>query len=118
MAPEPAALLEGAPLTSTVDLRIDMALFPRVFAKLPVPREAKAHWYRAWLNATYTKEIDAARRAKNYDRVEELKRDHQFEIDMDDETEDQFLTKKLLAQARRLRVPVPHRRNEDGTESE
>jgi hypothetical protein len=51
-------------------------------------------------------------------KVEALQRDHQLEIDLYDEEEDFYLTNNLLAKARRLRVPIPHRYNDDKTESE
>lgn len=59
-----------------------------------------------------------ARKLKDKEKVESLEGQHRFEIDLHDEEEDTYVTKKLLAKARRLRVPIPHRYNEDKTESE
>jgi hypothetical protein len=67
---------------------------------------------------SYAKGIATARKLKDKEKVQSLERDHRFEIDLHDEDEDAYITKKLLAKARRLRVPIPHRYNEDKTESE
>ncbi len=63
-------------------------------------------------------DIAEARASRNNDKVESLQHDHRFEIGLHDEEEDEFITRKLLGKARRLRVPIPHRHNEDKTESE
>lgn len=90
----------------------------RLITKLPIPKETSLAWQRALLDRAYSKDISAARKLKDSEEVENLERDHRFEIDLHDEEEDAHLTKKLLSKARQLRVPVPHRYNEDKTESE
>jgi hypothetical protein len=40
-----------------------------------------------------------------------------FELDLQQEEEDAYLTKSLLRKARRLRVPIPHSHSDDGTVS-
>lgn len=90
----------------------------RIVAKLPVPTEWRLSWQRTLLDRAYAKDISAARKLKDREKVESLECDHRFEIDLHDEEEDAYLTKKLLSKARKLRVPVPHRYNEDKTESE
>ena len=95
-----------------------MPFLLRLVSKLPIPTETRLAWQRTLLDRAYGKDISAARKLKDKDKVESLERDHRFEIDLHDEEEDSHLTKKLLAKARRLRVPVPHRYNDDKTESE
>ena len=95
-----------------------MPFLLRLVTKLPIPAEPRLAWQRTLLDRAYGKDISAARKLKDQSKVESLERDHRFEIDLYDEEEDSHLTKKLLAKARRLRVPVPHRYNDDKTESE
>ena len=90
----------------------------RIAEKILVPTEIRLGWERTRLDKSYAKLIASARKAKDKDKVESLQRDHRFEIDLHDEEEDEFITRKLLSKARRLRVPIPHRHNEDKTESE
>jgi hypothetical protein len=90
----------------------------RVIARLPIPTETRLAWQRSLLDRSYAKDIAAARKLKDKEKVQSLERDHRFEIDLHDEEEDAYITKRLLAKARRLRVPIPHRYNEDKTESE
>lgn len=90
----------------------------RLVAKLPIQTETTLAWQRTLLDRAYAKNILAARKLKDKEKVKSLERDHRFEIDLHDEEEDAHLTKALLGKARRLRVPVPHRYNEDKTESE
>jgi hypothetical protein len=90
----------------------------RIVAKLPIPTEWRLSWQRTLLDRAYAKDISAARKLKDREKVESLEHDHRFEIGLHDEEEDAYLTKKLLSKARKLRVPMPHRYNEDKTESE
>lgn len=83
-----------------------------------MPAASKLEWQRAWLERAYKKDIAEARKAKDRDKVASLESDRRFELDMHDEEDDSLLTKALLAKARRLRVPVPRRHNEDKPESE
>lgn len=95
-----------------------MPFLLRLAAKLPIQTEMTRAWQRTLLNRAYAKDILAARKLNDNEKVESLESAHRFEIDLDDEEEDAHLTKALLGKARRLRVPVPHRYNEDKTESE
>ena len=90
----------------------------RTAEKLLVPTEARLGWERTRLDKSYAKDIAEARKAKDKDKVESLERDHRFEIDLHDEEEDEYITRKLLSKARRQKVPIPHRHNEDKSESE
>jgi len=95
-----------------------MPFLLRLVAKLPIPTWTRLAWQRTLLDRAYTKNILAARQLKDEEKVESLERDHRFELDLHDEEEDAHLTRTLLGQARRLHVPVPHRYNDDKTESE
>ena len=90
----------------------------RLVDRLPIPKELKLAWQRDLIDKYYAKDIAAARNANDQDKVHSLARDHQFEIDLHDEEEDAFITEKLLKQARRFRVPIPHRHTADKTESD
>ncbi len=95
-----------------------MAFLLRLVTKLPVPTGVRHRWQRTLLDSAYGKDIIAARKLKDQAKVRSLELDHRFEIDLHDEEEDAYLTKSLLAKARQLRVPVPHRYKDDKTESE
>ncbi len=90
----------------------------RLIRYVPIPREWKAEWRRALLDRAYAKDIAAARAAKDRDKVESLEHDHQFEMQMHEEEADLELTRYLIRQARRLHVPLPRYKNDDGSESE
>ncbi len=90
----------------------------RIVGKLPIPKGTKLSWQRHLIDKGYAKNIAEAWKAKENDKVRSLQDEHRFEIDMHDEEEDAYFTKKLLHRARRLRVPIPHRYNEDQSESE
>ena len=90
----------------------------RIAEKWLVPTETRLGWERTRLDKAYAMDIAQARKTKHRDKVESLERDHRFEIDLHDEDEDQYITRKLLSKARRLKVPIPHRYNEDKSESE
>mgnify|MGYP000750544569 CR=1 FL=1 len=92
-------------------------LFQRL-ERMMIPTETRLAWERIRLGKSYAIAIAAARATKDNEKVESLQRDHRIEIDLHDEEEDEFITRKLLGKARRLRVPIPHRHNEDKTESE
>lgn len=90
----------------------------RIVSKLPIPTETRLAWQRTLLDRAYAKDIAEARKLNDNERVERLEWDHRFEIDLHDEKEDAYVTTRLLAQARRLRVSIPHRYNKDQTESD
>lgn len=95
-----------------------MLFLLRMLARLPFSTESTLAWQRTLLDRIYAKDIAVARKLKDKEKVESLESQHRFEIDLHDEEEDAYITKKLLAKARRLRVPIPHRHNEDKTASE
>lgn len=84
---------------------------------VPALREWKAEWRRSLLDRAYAKDIAAAKVAKDKDKVVSLESDHQFEIQMHEEEADLELTRYLTRQARRLHVPLPRYKNDDGSES-
>lgn len=90
----------------------------RLIRYAPAPREWKAEWRRSLLDKSYAKDIAAAKFAKDKVKVESLEIDHQFEIQMNEEEADLELTRHLTRQARRLHVPLPRYKNDDGSESE
>ena len=90
----------------------------RTAEKWLIPTEMRLGWERTRLDKAYARSIADARKAKDTEKVESLERDHRFEIDLHDEEEDGYITRKLLSKARRLKVPIPHRYNEDKSESE
>ena len=95
-----------------------MPFLLRLVSKLPISAETRFAWQRTLLDRAYGKDISAARKLKDKDKVESLEHDRRFEIDLHDEEEDSHLTKKILSKARQLRVPIPHKYNVDNTESE
>ena len=95
-----------------------MPVLSRLIAKVPMPTQTRLNLQRAWIDNAYAKDIAAARKANDKDRVETLERDHQFEIGMHDEEEDAYLTKTLVTTARKLRVQVPRIYEEGSTKSE
>ena len=90
----------------------------RLVLKLPIPTVVRLAWQRTLLDRVYSKDILAARKLNDKEKEESLKNDYRFEIELHDEDEDAYLTKRLLAKARRLRVSIPHRYNNDNAESE
>ena len=90
----------------------------RIAGKLPIPTETKLSWQRTLLDRAYAKDIAEARKAKDSAKVESLENDHRFAIDLHEEEEEAYFTKKLFQRARRLRVPIPHRYNDDKSESD
>ena len=95
-----------------------MSLPFKILRLLPLPTETKAEWRRALLDRAYAKDIHAARKSGHDAKVLSLMDDHRFELRLDDEEEDEQLTRYLVRQARRLYVPTPPVRKEDGSESE
>lgn len=80
----------------------------RLVGKLPIPTETKLSWQRALLDRSYVNDIAEARKLNDKHKVESLEGSHRFEIELHEEDEDAYITKKLLRKARRLRVPIPH----------
>jgi hypothetical protein len=95
-----------------------MSFLLRQLSRIPVLTETQLAWQRSLLDRAYAKDIAAARRAKESAKVAELESSHMFELQMHDEDEDSFITRRLLSKARRLRVPIPRRYNQDGSHSD
>jgi len=95
-----------------------MSFLRRHLSKFPVSTETKLAWRRQFLDKSYSTDIAQARKANNAEKVEDLESCWRFESQMLDEEEDGYITKRLLAQARRLRVPIPRHQNQNGAPSE
>lgn len=97
---------------------MQMPTLLRIVAKIPLPQSTRLKWQRALLDRAYARDISAARKQKDNEKVRELESDHRIEMELHEEDEDAYTTKQLLARARRLRVPIPRRHLSDGQESE
>lgn len=76
-------------------------------------------WSRMLIEDGYMRDIAAARHLNNHEEVRSLESARRFELDLQHEEEDDYLTKQLLRKARRFRVPTPHARNNaDGSLSD
>ena len=95
-----------------------MTVLLGVVAKAPLPKALRLSWQRGLVDRAYRADIDRARLAKDNEKIQSLENDRRFEIDLIEEEDDQLLSGQLIRQARRLRVPIPHRFKEDGTPSE
>ena len=78
----------------------------RVISRLPLPRGVRSAWQDSLIDQSYSREIAAARKANDHEKVESLESQHRFEIALNDEDEDAYLTKQLLKKARSLRIPL------------
>lgn len=95
-----------------------MSKLLRIVTRLPLPEERKMIWRRELLDRAYAKGIAEARRSGDKAKVASLEEDRRFELAVYDEEDDAYITQNLVRQAQRLRVPIPHRFNEDRSESE
>lgn len=73
---------------------------------------------RKWLQSEYAKEIKTAQKNGEFQKASEIENTRRMELDLHDEQEDEYITNRLLDQARRFRVPIPHRYSPDNTESD
>ena len=89
-----------------------------LFARKFLPISQRLAWSRSRLERAYAKDIAAARRSRDSRKVASLESDRRFELDLQDEEEDAHVTTALLRKARRLRVPIPHARNDDGSKAD
>lgn len=92
-------------------------MLDRIIAQAPLPASKRLAWQRSRFERAYAKLFVAAKAAKDLDQLRSLEADHHFESGLHDEEEDALLTGRLLASARRLRVPVPRLNASDGTPS-
>ena len=87
-------------------------------SKAPLPKRIQLPLQRMLLERAFDLEIDDARRAKDYSKVESLEGDYHFEMSMHSEEEDAYETKRLISKARRMRLSIPSRYDEDGSSSQ
>lgn len=95
-----------------------MTALLRVVARAPFPKALRLSWQRILVDRAYRADIDRARLAKDNEKIQSLEIDRRFEIEQIEEEDNQLLSGQLIRQARRLRVPIPHRFKEDGKPSE
>lgn len=90
----------------------------RIIKKLPLPKSIILEWERGIIERSQAKEMAVARKSNDRETVEQLKHSYQFEMELHQEDEDSYLTRKLLSEARRLRVSIPHRTTSEGNKSD
>lgn len=93
-----------------------MSNIRKIFYKL-APERLRLAWDRRTIQRGYGKDITTARSEGRLNDVAHLEGAHRFEMELQQEQEDSFLTSNLLRQARSLRVPIPYVRSADGSES-
>jgi stalled ribosome alternative rescue factor ArfA len=80
----------------------------KLIRRLPVPRLKQIEMERNLDNAVFRHKLEAARAGKeSLDRIESIHRDHWYETDMRNEEEEHIRSNEIIAQARRLDLPVP-----------
>jgi hypothetical protein len=87
-------------------------------SRAPLPKRIQLSLQRMLLERAFSREIEVARRAKDYNKVESLKSDYHFEMDMHAEEEDAYETNRLVSTASRMRLSIPSRYDEGGSTSE
>uniref|UniRef100_UPI001AADDD3A hypothetical protein n=1 Tax=Cognatilysobacter terrigena TaxID=2488749 RepID=UPI001AADDD3A len=80
--------------------------------RFPLPTSWQLQLKRSRIERGYGREIAAARGRRDYPAVQGLEDAMLFELNLQEEEEDSYLTGKLLSKARKLRVPSPHIRRE------
>jgi len=95
-----------------------MATLFKMVSKSPIPRSLKLEWQRNLLERAYSSDIAKARKAKDEEKARELIEEQRFEMDMHQEDEDKYITDMLLRQARKLRAPIPHKKDDSDKESD
>lgn len=90
----------------------------KIISKAPLPKRWKLEWQRTLLSRAYSNDVTQARKANNGEKVRELESGLRFEMELHEEDEDSYFTNALLRKARKLRVPIPHKKDEAGEESE
>lgn len=83
-----------------------------------LPAGTRLAWSRSLIEDDYARELTNARQAKDREKVAYLESTRRFELELQQEEEDDHITKKLRLKANRLRVPVPHVRSADGSLSD
>ncbi|MDO9478326.1 MAG: hypothetical protein Q7L07_16575 [Pseudohongiella sp.] len=76
--------------------------------KLPFLERQKLEWQRESIDKSYEKEIGHAIRAnKSSNEIDSLRQCHRHELNLMDEEIDYLITRKILKEARRLKIPLP-----------
>lgn len=78
---------------------------------LPVSKQLA--WSRSRIEHGYGRDIAIAKQTKSHDEVRSLESAMRFELELQREEEDAYLTRQLLRKARHLRIPIPLN-NDDG----
>jgi len=81
----------------------------KIVGKLPIPKSLKLTWQLHLIDYSYRLEIRDLRNSKqkDHEKLFELEALHRLELSGIYEELDALHTRKLIRQARRLRVPVP-----------
>ena len=90
----------------------------QIINHLPLPKSRRLSWQKLYLDGVYRKDIRAAQIAKHQDDVDILRFEHQNEIELIEEEEDNLFTNHLLRQAQRFRVPIPSYYTDDKKQSD
>lgn len=80
---------------------------------IPLPRIVKLNWDLAAVERAYQKDIQAAHKVNDREKVRDLKESQRREVALVEEEIEHHLSKQILRKARKLRVPVPHRTTSD-----
>lgn len=89
----------------------------RIAQRLPLSTATKLAISRTMIERGYAEEIGTALRSKDYEAVSKAESWRRHELDLQDEEEDAYLTRRLLSAAHRLRVPIPRSTDHDGETS-
>lgn len=87
-------------------------------SKAPLPKRIQLPLQRVLLERAFDAEIENAIKSKDNNKAESLRHEYQFEIDIHSEDEDAYETRRLISKARRMRLSVPNRYDEDGSISQ
>jgi hypothetical protein len=93
-----------------------MAKLFRFIGKLPVPKDLRLLWQLKLLARSFERKMRKLRASNETDRhkLKLIESDYQVEISMINEERNELYTKQLIKQARRLRVQIPNRINDEG----
>jgi len=83
-----------------------------------MPTSVHLAWKRSLLDRSYARELAAAKKESDPEKIEEIERNWRLDIDLHTEDEDLYLSRQLLTQARHLRLPIPQLYNKDNCVSE
>ena len=75
--------------------------------KCPLPTGLRLELHRTLLDSSYVKDISEAKKQDDYQKIQTLKEERDFEICLIDEEIDEYRTRKLLKKARRLMLSIP-----------